>query len=419
MLLFFAALAIASADAAAEAPAPAETPPDPRVVVPALRGVELKKGAPAHKALVVELGKRIGDRVVPVADVLKAQAGLGVTADDLATVEGVARLAAAVSAERAVVVTVDDDVTRVEVYGTLEGAPPLLLELPRKKKDPLDGKWAAATADDVARRAKDTLAFRVDAPLMDLSEPEPAVVAPAPKPAAKPAGIAPAPFVFGGVGFGVAGRSVDVSGPLASRIAPMDLGASPSLSAYVGFAPLRLVDSHRDERGAWWNDGLVELAARRGLIDARVDGGGTCNVDDDDVTVAASWRARLSDEVYVPRVGGGVSAGVERFVISGCDVPALSTTSTQLALFGRVAEAIVPGVVEADLVAGGRVPVVVGASGFERPGGLLQLAVNVTPLRYVFVRGVGRVFESRLTQGKDLVVGDTRFSFELQLGGAL
>jgi hypothetical protein len=379
-------------------------------------GVDVKKGTAAHKLLLVALGRELGPRLVPAAAILEAQVALGLVAADLATPVGLTKLARATQAERAVTVTVDDGLTVVQVFASLEGAPPLVLELPRKKKDPLDVRWAKATASAIATRASDALAARVEAPMMDLSEPEPepTVEAPPPPPPTPPS----SPWLMGAVGGGVALRSVEVTGPLAAKVSPMEQGASPSVSAYLAVRPLVLVDDK-----AWWNDLLIEAWGRRGVLDARA-GDTVCAVDDDDVTMAMSFRARLSEEAFVPRVGGGVSAGLERFAISGCPVPALSTSSTQAAGFVRLAQPLLPGLIEADVLGGLRVPLVGGGSGFARPGVMAHLAINGTPipsLPFLFVRGVARVFDSQLTQGPgpDLVVSDLRSSFELQLGGAL
>ena len=126
----------------------------------------------------------------------------------------------------------------------------------------------------------------------------------------------------------------------------------------------------------------------------------------------------------MPRIGAGVSASLERFLISGCSLPVLSTSTTQAAGFARLGWNVLPGLVDIDVLGGVRVPVVGEGSSFERPGVLGQFAVNATPipaLSFLFVRAVARVAESRLTQGAgpDLVVNDLRSSFELQLGGAL
>jgi len=408
----------ASSSPAADTVSPGATDEaGPRVVLPPVFGVDVKKGAAAHKLLLVELGRELGPRVVTAAAILEAQVELGLVAADLATSPGLAKLATATRAERAITVTVDDALTTVQVFASLEGAPPLVLELPRKKKDPLDVRWAKATASAIATRASDALAPRVEAPMMDLSEPEPepAVEAPPPPP---PKPKPSSPWLMGAVGGGVALRSVELTGPVAAKVSPMEQGASPSVSGYLAVRPLLLVDKQ-----AWWNDLLIEAWGRRGLLDARA-GDTVCAVDDDDVTMAVSWRARLSEEAYVPRVGGGVSAGLERFAISGCPVPALSTSSTQAAGFVRLAQPLLPGLIEADLLGGVRVPVVGGGSGFVRPGVMAHLAINATPipaLPFLFVRGVARVFDSQLTQGPgpDLVVSDLRSSFELQLGGAL
>jgi hypothetical protein len=301
----------------------------------------------------------------------------------------------------------------------LQGAPPLVIELPRKKNAALDAKWATTTAEAIATRAQDALAPRVEAPVVDLSEPDPEPVAePAPPPPPPPAVVARLPWLMGAIGGGVALRTLDVSGPLAAKVSPMNAGTAPSVSAFVAFRPLVLVDNT-----AWWNDLLVEAWGRHGLIDARV-GDTTCSVDDDDITAALSWRARLSDNPLVPRLGAGASAGYERVIIGACGVPALSTSSTEAAGFARVGWALLPGLLEIDALGGARVPLVAEGSGFERPGLLAQVAVLATPvpgIPNIFVRGVARAFESRLTQGSgpDLVVGDLRSSFELQIGGAL
>ncbi len=412
--------AAARAADASDGPAQMVAAPDdnsaPRVVVPPLLGLDVKKGAAPYKLLVTELAKAIGPRVVDVADVLKAQQELGLVATDFDSAVGLEKLATATTAERVVTVDIGAEMTTVRVYGSLTGAPPLVIELPRRKKSALDGKWARATAAAIATRAEDTLAARMQAPVIELS------LADTPPPPVEPppvaATVATLPWLMAAVGGGVALRVAEVSGPLANKVAPMNQGIVPSVSGYVGLRPLVV-----SAPGAWFNDLLIEAWGRRGIAEAST-GSETCAVDDDDVTAAISWRARLSDNPLVPRLGAGVSGSLERFVISGCSLPALSTTSTQTAAFARLGWAVVPGFVDVDALGGVRVPVVGGGSGFERPGALGQVAINATPvpgLRFLFVRAVARVFESRLIQGSrpDLVVEDLRSSFELQLGGAL
>ena len=413
------AAAAEPAPAAATKRATAEATADvgPRVLVPSVFGVDGKKGSAAHKLLLLELGRELGPRVVPAAAILKAQVELGLVAADLATSPGLAKIAIATRAERAITVTVDNALTTVRVFASLQGAPPLVLELPRKKKDLLDVRWAKATASAIATRASDALAARIETPMMDLSEPEPEAVVEAPPPPSR-SKASSSPWLMGAVGGGVALRSVEVTGPLAAKVSPMEQGTSPSVSAYLAVRPLVLVDDK-----AWWNDLLIEAWGRRGVLDARA-GDTFCAVDDDDVTMAVSFLARWSQEAYVPRIGGGVSAGLERFAISGCPVPALSTSSTQAAGFVRLAQPLLPGLIEAELLGGLRVPLVGSGSGFARPGVMAQLAINGTPipaLPFLFVRGVARVFDSQLTHGPGpaLVVSDLRTSFELQLGGAL
>jgi hypothetical protein len=126
----------------------------------------------------------------------------------------------------------------------------------------------------------------------------------------------------------------------------------------------------------------------------------------------------------IPRVGGGVSAGAERFLVGACGVPALSVSSLQTAAFGRLAWRPLPSLLEVDVLGGARLPIVPEGTLVERPGFLGQLAVAVTPLPmlpWVVVRGVARAHETRLSKGSAgaLGVGDVRASFELQVGGAL
>jgi hypothetical protein len=387
------------------------------VLLPLL-GLDVKKAAAPYKVLVSELTRVLGPRVVPAADVVKAQVTAGVLTSDFATAPSIEKVAAIVEAERAITATVEPTMTTVRVYASLQGAPPLVIELPRKKNAALDAKWATATAEAIATRAEDALAPRIEAPVVDLSEPEPEPLVEAAPPPSPSAAVARLPWLMGAVGGGVALRSLGVSGPLASKVSPMNAGFAPSVSAFVALRPLVLVDN-----AAWWNDLLVEGWGRRGLVDARV-GETTCSVDDDDVSGALSWRARVSDNPIVPRLGAGASVGYERVIIGACGVPALSTSSTELAGFARLGWALLPGVLEIDALGGARVPLVGDGSGFERPGILAQVAVLATPvpgIPNIFVRGVGRAFESRLTHGTgpDLVVGDLRSSFELQIGGAL
>ena len=196
----------------------------------------------------------------------------------------------------------------------------------------------------------------------------------------------------------------------------MELGASPSLSGTISFAPLRLLDPT-----AWWNDALVDVWGRRGFIDARA-GDSVCTVDDDEVGAAVSWRARLSDNPMVPRIGGGVAGSYERFAI-GCDgIPALSAAAPQVAAFARIAQPVLPGIVELDASGGLRIPVVGDGSSFERPGFLGTLAITITPFEHIFVRAQARAFDAVLRHGDgggDLIVSDARGVVELLVGGTL
>ncbi|HEY1100368.1 MAG TPA: hypothetical protein VGF99_15625, partial [Myxococcota bacterium] len=316
--------------------APATTPAvdnsGPRIVVPPLLGIDRKKGAPPHKLLIAELTAAIGPRVVPVLDTWQAQNSLGLVATDFQSSAGVEKFATFLSAERAVTVEIADTMTIARVYASLTGAPPLVIEVPRKKKSPLDAKWAKAVAAAVATRAQDALAPRVEAPVVDMSAPEPTTTTtdPIEPPPATSTPLPALPFFVGAVGGGVALRDVEVGGTQAGKVVPMQQGPVPSLSVHLALRPLVLMDQH-----AWWNDLLIEANGRHGFVDARA-GDVACTVDDDDVGAALSWRARLSDNPLVPRVGAGVSGSFERFTIGGCSLPVLSTSTTQAAGFARL-----------------------------------------------------------------------------------
>jgi hypothetical protein len=384
-----------------------------------LVGLEPRKAVSPHKALMAAIEQRLGPRVV-------AASGGEVAARreaDPAESTLVATMAAAALAERAIVVEVTPLATLVRVYGSFDGTPPLLIEIPKKKGIALDKKWAALVADAVGDRATDLLAARIEAPVVDLSEPEPTAPEPPPPPPptlqAPPAEtVSPLPRVAAAIGGGVALRFLELSGSHKPAVAPMELGPLPSVSAFVAVRPLAFIDPR-----AWWSDLLVEAWGRRALVGARV-GESVCSVDDDEVTAALSWRARLSDNPLVPSVGAGASAGTERFVVGACEVPAVSVSSVQAAAFGRLAWRPLPRLLEVDLLGGARLPFVPEGTLVDRPGLLGQLAVQATPLPmlpWMMVRAVARAHETRLrtASAAELAVGDVRASFELQVGGAL
>jgi hypothetical protein len=421
-LCLWGACAAHAADPSSDVAAP--PPAAPTIVLAPIVGVESKKAAASQKALLASLTERLGPRVVTALAPATPSSPAAATAAEAGAVAKLAALAEAVEAERAIVVEVQPLLTVVRVYGALDDTPPLRIELPRKKGAALDKKWAAAVADAVALQATELLAARPEAPVVDLSEPETTAAEPSPAPVKTPPSSASSssssslPRAVATIGGGVALRSLELSGSQKDAVAPMELGPLPSVSAFVALRPLAFLDAR-----AWWNDLLVEAFGRRAVIAAQA-GGASCAVDDDELTAAVSWRARLSDNPLIPRVGGGVSAGAERFVVGACGVPALSVSSLQTAAFGRLAWRPLPSLLEVDVLGGARLPIVPEGTLVERPGFLGQLAVAVTPLPmlpWVVVRGVARAHETRLSKGSAgaLGVGDVRASFELQVGGAL
>ena len=439
----------ATPEAAQEAPASFG---GPSVLVPA----PIRAGAPipaAHRILVDALQARFGPRVVDVRRVLDAQQETSITATVLrvpaapsgATRAGpppppaLARLGGAVGAERAILVEVRDRETRSLIYPALDGAPAVVVTVPRKKGDALDASWAAAVAAEIEKLAGGAL----EDPARDgivMGEPttsEPAVYdaraemlaeeararamrqAAVAKKAATDA--AQDPRVAGFVGGGGALRFFSVGGGGARALLPVENGVVRTVSVALATSPLGALGVR-----SRWSDVQLELGYRRGFATVTdPQGGATCPYDDDDFAARATWRVIPVDGPWMPRVGLGVGGGLERVEL-GCDLAVLSTRYPHALAVGRVTQPLLPRTelgpasdLELDL-SGGLRAVFADEQGALAPSLVADAFVTWRPLRLLAARAGARLSSTHVESGAGpgaLVVDDTRLSLEAQLGG--
>lgn len=458
-----------------------EVPPGfegPKVVVPPpVRGGAMV--ATAHRPLVEALQKRFGPRVVDVKDVLDAQEKTGITTSDLKPPPplaasagaaprtgpppppGLGRLAGTLGAERAILVEVKATESNVLVYPGVDGAPAVIVKVPKKKTDYLNGKWAEAIAAAVERYAAGAL----EAPAQGLeigevtAEEEPSDVRAeiaaeearererreAVEAKRRAEDEASDPLIGVVIGGGGAVRFLDVSGSLAPALRPVKNGVVPTASVHIAASPLRALPALRSSP---WADALVEVAYRRGFAnvvdpDASPAAAAPCPYDDDDLQARASYRLLFAAPgtpagAWLPRLGLGAGGGLERVEL-GCALPVVSTSYPHADAFLRVTQPLVPrtphgpaSLVELDVVVGPRAVVVTGQPRDSTKG---VLATTVHPswsldafvvarplpsLSWLVARAGSRVTGTHLDpDGGSLVVDDTRVSFELQLGGSL
>lgn len=413
--------------------------------------------AAAHRPLVDALTKRFGPRVVTVKDVVDAQTSTAITTQDLAPPptsedaarEGpppppaLARLGTALEAERAVLVDVQEKKTVVLVYPGLEGAPAVVLHVQKEKGTSLNDAWAEGVAEAVERYAAGALAYDkaklAEKAAAASAEVRAEIEAEEARDRARRTALAAkaraeeqahGPLVAAFVGGGGALRFLDVRGDLAPALAPVENGVVPTASLFVAAAPLRFIPGLRTSP---WADALVEGGYRRGFAtvkDPRA-ASASCPYDDDDLFVRASYRVLPVDGPWVPRVGGGVSAGVERVEL-GCDLPVVSTNYPNVAAFARITQPLLPRTsdgpqspLELDVLAGGRGvlatdDVAPGAAALAvAPSWGGEAFVVARPLPFFMARVGTRITGTHLnTTGGALVVDDTRVSFDLQVGGA-
>lgn len=437
------------------APAAAPEPPasfeGPSVLVPA----PTRAGAPisaAHRALVEALQARFGPRVVDVSRVLDAQQETSITATVLrvppapagATRAGpppppaLARLGAAVGAERAILVEVRDRETRCLVYPALDGAPAVVVTVPRKKGDALDASWAAAVAAEIDKLAGGALEDPArDGIVMGEPATEPAVydaraemqAEEARERARRQAAVAKMeatdaaqdPRVAGFVGGGGALRFFSVGGGGARALLPVENGVVPTVSVALATSPLGALGVR-----SRWSDVQLELGYRRGFATVTdPHGGATCPYDDDDFAARATWRVIPVDGPWMPRVGLGVGGGLERVEL-GCDLAVLSTRYPHALAVGRVTQPLLPRTelgpasdLELDL-SGGLRAVFADEQGALAPSLVADAFVTWRPLRLLAARAGARLSSTHVESGAGpgaLVVDDTRLSLEAQLGG--
>lgn len=440
----------------------------PRIIVPA----PMRAGAPvgaAHRPLVDALKKRFGPRVVEVKDVLDAQGKTEITASDLKAPPplkdspragpppppALARLGEALDAKRAVLVDIKEKESVVLVYPGLDGAPAVVVKVPKRKADYLNSKWAEAIGDAIEKLAAGAL----EDPPEELDEGERTAQTPsdvraeiaaeeardrarrdaivAKKRAAEEGSD---PIVAALIGAGGAVRFMEVSGGLSSALAPVRNGVVPTASLFLSTSPLRAIPAMRTSE---WADAVVELSYRKGfatVVDPNAPGANAaaCPYDDDDLAVRASYRVLFGGDsaarAFIPRVGLGAGAGLER-VLFGCALPIVSTNYPNAAAFVRITQPIVPrgeagtsSMVELDVVAGPRAVIASGLPTGATEGVLAttyhpswnaDAFVVARPLPFLAARAGTRMTGTHYDDSSGfLVIDDTRVSFELQVGGS-
>ena len=411
--------------------------PEPRIVVPPPAGLPAKRALLLQKELVKALNARFGDRVVPVADVLKAQKKERIYESSLRTPQGVARLGEAVSAERAIFVEVVSGLVSVSVYGIL-GTPPshgFDVELRQNVRSAKGAReLAEAIAAEVEMRAKKTLQRRKGLPLVEKAQSE--AQASATDGIDKTAGVHPdiveelrreearreaarkakerprAPSLALSLGGAVDARSVEVGGPLKARFLPLEHGAVPSLTAHLRVYPLRFVPAWNHAR---FSDLELSIDGRRAFVAASYQGS-QCDVEDDAVTARLRYRAPVFEHPYAPSIGGGIGSGFERAEVR-CPLAVPSTRTLFADAHVSVSEPLVPEHLFVEALLAGRT---VFAGAQERVPFLLSPEAGLFLVGYLppfgFARAGANVRHVVIERPGAFTTSDLRASFLIEAG---
>jgi len=402
----------------------------PRVlVVPPVRGQRLDSRG--YHRLMVALAPHLGARLVPEAETARAIRELRLSPAALKTPTGMARLAARVEAQRAVVFEVTRRDLNVRVY-----APPetqVTTSFQAEKAAALTVKDATRVAAELMERASEELmpppppapTPEPEAPVVAEVESETPIVdqdlleesAAVSRRASAPSGPARAPRVLLGVGGGADLRSFGMTGPATELVAPVETRTLPQVSVALTLFPLHFLDP---DAKASWSDGVLEGRFRRSLAGVRFqqeDGTeGSCGLDDDELLLRAAWRYRLGGRL--PSVGVGLGFSAERSEFD-CPVPVVSTRYRALEASVRARQLLWGDRLAIDALVGPRL--LFSGPTADRTGtalmGELGVMLRLTPL--FFTRFNARLVSTRLGQADRLDIDDMRTTLGLELGVSL
>ncbi|MFH1810154.1 MAG: hypothetical protein ABIJ09_15515 [Pseudomonadota bacterium] len=385
-----------------------EGAPAPRILVAPVVGVAREQALDSHPRLVKALRARFGERVVDHADVVEAQKRTRVWPNQLLMPDGVARLAAAVGAERAIILSASKRGLTVLVYSNLGQKATRSIPIRGIKADRIEDKDAERIASLIDQKAR-VLLQHADPPLVAIdvgvAEVSPASSQPWQERTARgdsrAAVVSPSdeileeeqreadalaslqrarkrvPALFLATGFSVGSRQVDLGGSQLRRVIPIESGALPGWSVSASVLPLRLIPALNRSPLA---DLVLDASYRRGLYSGSYEGG-EVRIDDDDLTLRGSYRRMLFHHAYAPWLGLGGGWGWQRSEI-GCCLPAPSTRYLFAEVHARAVQPLWPPLLTVEGVLAARQPVGQGGGIMLRPAwqGEAWLVLHAAPL---------------------------------------
>lgn len=344
----------------------------PRILVPPVIGVQRSVSLKSHYRLVHALQQKFGQRVVDDTLVIERQKRLRVWPRELNSPPGVARLAQALQAERAIIISATPGGVSVAIYVDVNKAPTRVISLRKINAAKIRKKDARRIANQVARKAQLLLSAepfphltaiprakaKTDKAATTVAAKDPAnagadagteataqdwssidIVVPSEKPTlsasdeilaeeqreaalrqSHQAGSNNPRLVFLTVGAAVAGRERSLQGSQAVSVLPVQSGLWPAWTVAASLRPLRFFSSLRDTRIA---DLRLQLRYQRASYSGRYQGQ-EIGIDDDDMTVRLSYGRRLWAHAMAPSLGLGLGYGWQRAEYQS-DLPLVSS----------------------------------------------------------------------------------------------
>jgi hypothetical protein len=388
--------------------------------------------ADAFHLLHAALKERLGARLVSAEATLKAVDEQKLKGAALSSSAGLAKLAAAVKAERAVSFEVTATKLDAHVFAAPAGRSTADVSFAWPKK--ADLARARLVVDDLLKAGKGAFlppALAEEPPLVALT-PQPdaqegtddvgderrrasgEVAQPEP---AKPQGpLEPSTLVVL-AGAGASFRTLRAVSD--TPLVPQAPGAMAGLGFDLAFYPLRQVPSLAQGALA---DFSVEGYYRLNLAQAKVVGGpndgATCKLSDDEVVARASYRYPLGGRL--PRVGAAVGWASERTMVGECAAQALNTRYQSTEVHLKVLQPILGEQLALELAGGPRFVFSKHAAGFVNRSFSFEGWVTARPAAYLSLRAGARVTTTRLTTWPEGVsVNDVRSFIGLEAGAAL
>ncbi|MBI5545509.1 MAG: hypothetical protein HY901_16615 [Deltaproteobacteria bacterium] len=403
----------------------------PVVVAVPPRRADGKPDLSSYKWIHAVLKDKLGARLVAEDATLKAIDQEKLRGQALATSEGLAKLAAAVKAERLIVTAFQGAKLEVQVLEKPSSPPATEIAFTWTKRT--DKAQVRGWMNEVLKASREVL-----------GPPAVPTFVPAPAPTQNVAqeglgdvgeeasreggrrvrrevgkGPMGPPLGYVLVGGGTTLRSFTAR--TTSPIVPQAQGSMPGMGFDVTLYPLRMIPAIAQLAGGKVADFSLEGHYRRTFAQASIKGGdfdgATCKVDDDEIVARAAWRYPIGG--MWPHIGASAAWVSERALMK-CESPTLSTRYRSTEVHLKLLQPLLGEQLQLELAGGPRFVFSKHAAGYADRAFSAEGWLMARPHDNFFMRGGARWTNTRLrTYPEGVPVTDIRWFVGLELGASI